>query len=299
MARIDVLQLRRVTLVNQLALGLELGTQQAVLHRKRLIGDQRRQDALLRKQPLIHRLDVPPQRIGLRIRRRSGKDRRDEGLAGAVEHALLYARVLAQPLLYRPHQHIAAIGHRHDVVDAAMDVQEAVLVQVADIPGLDLGARQKALLVDAGVAPGIAAIDRVTAGHDQDAVLVEAHRLVRQHLAHAAQTEGARMVFGDDAGFIAAIAFIQRHPGLVEEFQDGSAGRRRAGPQIADAAAERGLDLRAARGGFAVAVALPQPRAQLFVKARHPHHHGGRAGLRHVQRAVQIGQGDIVSKHQR
>jgi isopenicillin-N N-acyltransferase-like protein len=138
-------------------------------------------------------------------------------LHGAEDHALLHCRAGLEILLQRPHDHLLAVVKHDHIVSPAADEQEAVIVDIAQVPSADHAVWPEDALRFARRGVLIPGADRVLAPHADNAVWIEHYLLSGQHLSDAALAVRTGMVLGDYARLVQTVTLIDRHADLSEE----------------------------------------------------------------------------------
>ena len=183
------------------------------------------------------------------------RDQRDGVGAAVAVHDRLGdpARLLEVVLQVRRRQVLAARGD-DDVLLAAGDEQEAVLVDAAEVAGVQPAVLDRA---ERRVVVLVVALEDVRALEQHLAVVADPDLEPGQRLAHRAEAVG---VDGGDGrrggGLRHAVALEHRHAAGEEELEDLLRDRRGARGRLAQPAAERGADVLEQRLLGAVVVRL-------------------------------------------
>ena len=137
---------------------------------------------------------------------------------------------------------VLAAGGDDDVLLAAGDLEEAVVVELADVAGVQPAVDQR-VGGRLGVLP-VLPEDIGPPHQDLVVVLGDPDLDARQRLADRAELEVVERADGADAGGLGhAPALHHRHPGRVEELEDLRRDRRGAADRLAHVAAEQLADL--------------------------------------------------------
>ena len=153
-----------------------------------------------------------------------GDQRGDERLRVADDHGLADQRMCPQSVLEQCRGDVLAAGGHDDLLLAADDGQEAVVVDRAEIAGVEPAVGEDGV--------GLLLVVPVAAEHDaardeQLAVVVEAHAVAGQQLSDRADLDVVDPVDGDRrAGLGEAVALVDRQ--RRRRGRSGRAGRRAA-----------------------------------------------------------------------
>src|SRR5829696_2969258 len=259
LAGVEVVELVRVALVDDVALDLQGGRELALLLGEIVVEDREALDLLdLRVLPVglvEDGLDEGPDLLVLRERGRVAVDavllgprrhlllvERDErdwvGTAVAVHHGLGdVARLLEVVLEVRGGEVLAARGD-DDVLLAACDREEAVVVDLAEVAGMQPALVVEDLLGRLLVRP--VAREDAGAAHEDLAVPRDRHLDALERLADGAEAEVVGPVDRPEADRLRhPVALHDRHARRVEELEDLLGDRRGAGRRLAHLAAEQ------------------------------------------------------------